>query len=75
MDQITFSIIKKDSIIHGSASKIIFYIERCTLDLFSDIVININGFIEKNNTSIRYILDSNEISPLLLHVDQSVKIH
>jgi lipopolysaccharide export system protein LptA len=75
MKQVTFSILKKENIVHGHTDKIIFHISRCIFDLFGNTIINTNGLIQEYNTSIRYILDSNEITPLLLHIDQSIRIH
>jgi lipopolysaccharide export system protein LptA len=76
MEQVTFFILKKESIVvHGHTSKIIFYIDHCIFNLFGNTVINTNGLIQEYNTPIRYILDSNEITPLFLHIDQGIKIH
>jgi lipopolysaccharide export system protein LptA len=75
MKQVTFSILKKESIVHGQTNKMTFHQDRCIFNLFGNTIININGIIQEYNISIRYILDSNEITPLLLHIDQSVKIH
>jgi len=75
MEQATFSILKKESIVHGYTDKIIFHMRHCIFDLFDKTVINTNELKKEYNTSIRYILDSHEITPLLLHIDQSIKIH
>ncbi|MEK8020583.1 MAG: hypothetical protein VSS75_027265 [Candidatus Parabeggiatoa sp.] len=75
MEQVTFSFFKKESLVHGQTNKITFYMDRCIFNLFGKTIINTNGLIQEYNTPIRYILDSNEITPLLLHIDQSVKIH
>ncbi len=75
MEQVTFSILKKESIVNGDTNKIIFHIDRCVFDFFGNTVINIDEIIQKYNTSIRYVLDSNKITPLLIHIDQGVRIH
>ncbi len=75
MEQVTFSIFKKENIVHGHTNKITFHIDRCVIDLFGNTVINTNGLVQKYNTSMRYFLDSNEITPLFLHIDQGIRIH
>jgi lipopolysaccharide export system protein LptA len=55
MEQATFSILKKESIVHGHTDKIIFHMEHCIFDLFDKTIINTNGIKRKYNSSIRYI--------------------
>lgn len=78
MEEITFSIHgggEGTREIHGSADKIIFHTLPCILDIFGEIEIKTDTLILKYNSPIRYILNSNEISPLLYHIDQRPKIH
>jgi len=74
MEEVTFAIRKKGANIYGSADKVIFHTLSCILDLFGEIEINIDSLVLKYNSPVRFILNSNEISPLLYHIDQRLQI-
>lgn len=71
--QAQFLVSRKDKVVQGRSDMVIFRVHNCILDLVGHSNLADNGTIKEYN-NIRYLLDTDEIKPLSVFVDESIPV-